>query len=82
MNGWFDVPDGVGVWFGVRVMLQFLLWWVVIASLVRNWRKSEGPVLIDVFVSIALPTLFMASGSADELLSVFAFLFGINPSGW
>lgn len=82
MNWWFDVPDSVGVWFGVRVMIQFLFWCVVFAAIVGNWNRSSDRLLVDVIAAISVVAVLVLSGAADELLSVFAFLFGINHSGW
>lgn len=82
MNEWFDVPDNVGVWFGVRVMIQVLVWFVVIVSIIKQWDVKKYGLLLEMIGSAIVVVVLVLSGAADELLSVFAFLFGINPSGW
>jgi hypothetical protein len=79
MNGWFDVPDSVGAWFGVRLIAQILVWFVVITTIVKTCKPG---VLLEWIAASIVVAVLLSSGCADELLSVFAFLFGINPSGW
>ena len=80
MNEWFDVPDSIGVWFGVRVIVQMVVWFFVMTTIIKSWKASN--ILLEVAAASIVVSALVMAGSADELLSVFAFLFGINPSGW